>query len=161
MPVTEESRHELHERLRAVLGHEPATTLMEHLPPVGWADVATKDDIARLEQATKDDIARLEQATKAGIERLAHTTKHEITRLEHVTRQEIGRLEHESAMLRQEMSHRIDILDARFESAEQKVEAYGDKVRLEFHKGMNRQIFSLLGTNIAMFTLFLGAVKFL
>lgn len=150
MPVTEESRHELHERLRAVLGHEPATTLMEHLPPVGWADVATKDDIARLEQATK-----------AGIERLAHTTKHEITRLEHVTRQEIGRLEHESAMLRQEMSHRIDILDARFESAEQKVEVYGDKVRLEFHKGMNRQIFSLLGTNIAMFTLFLGAVKFL
>lgn len=49
MAITEQSRHDLYVRLEAALGTKEATTLMEHLPPVGWADVATKDDLANLE----------------------------------------------------------------------------------------------------------------
>jgi hypothetical protein len=45
MAITESSRHQLYQRLEEVLGAEQATTLMEHLPPVGWADVATKRDL--------------------------------------------------------------------------------------------------------------------
>ena len=45
MTIDERSRHELYARLRDALGEEAATTLMEHLPPVGWADVATKRDL--------------------------------------------------------------------------------------------------------------------
>ena len=45
MAIDERSRHELYVRLEGVLGPEAATTLMEHLPPVGWADVATKRDL--------------------------------------------------------------------------------------------------------------------
>ncbi len=37
-------------RLEEVLGPEPAETLMEMMPPVGWADVATKRDLDALEQ---------------------------------------------------------------------------------------------------------------
>jgi len=33
-----------------VLGADEGITLMELLPPVGWADVATKQDLALLEQ---------------------------------------------------------------------------------------------------------------
>ncbi len=50
MAITEQSRKDLYQRLEDVLGDEPATTLMEHLPSTGWRDVATKDDLAQLEE---------------------------------------------------------------------------------------------------------------
>jgi hypothetical protein len=49
MAISEERRHELHNKLVEVLGRAEAATLMAHLPPVGWADVATKHDLAELE----------------------------------------------------------------------------------------------------------------
>lgn len=58
MAIDERSRHELFMRLEKVLGREHATVLMEHLPPVGWADVATKRDLDHLE-------ARLEARLQA------------------------------------------------------------------------------------------------
>jgi hypothetical protein len=48
MSVDERARHELHARLDELLGPEPAGTLMSYLPPVGWADVATKRDLDAL-----------------------------------------------------------------------------------------------------------------
>ncbi len=49
MAISEDSRHQLHTRLEQVLGREEATVLMEHLPPVGGADVATTRDLEQLE----------------------------------------------------------------------------------------------------------------
>ena len=60
MVVDERSRHELYRRLEEVLGPDAATTLIEHLPPVGWADVATKHDLAGLEQRMDLRFARVE-----------------------------------------------------------------------------------------------------
>jgi hypothetical protein len=45
MTIDERKRHALYERLDEVLDDEHADTLMELLPPVGWADVATKQDL--------------------------------------------------------------------------------------------------------------------
>jgi len=50
MAISEESRHQLHNRLDVVLGPAEASTLMAHLPPVGWADVATRHDLVALER---------------------------------------------------------------------------------------------------------------
>ena len=45
MTITNEDRYALQERANSVLGREHAATMMELLPPVGWADVATKSDL--------------------------------------------------------------------------------------------------------------------
>lgn len=50
MALDERARHELFLRLEQILGRNPAETLMEMMPPVGWADVATKRDLDALEQ---------------------------------------------------------------------------------------------------------------
>ena len=50
MAIDERARHELHRKLEEVLGADEAATRMSHLPPVGWADVATKHDLAQLEE---------------------------------------------------------------------------------------------------------------
>jgi len=46
--LTEEGRHRLHTSLTEAIGADAANTLMEMLPPVGWADVATKRDLDHL-----------------------------------------------------------------------------------------------------------------
>ena len=48
--MTEERRLELYEAMKEKLGVNPATTFMEAMPPVGWADVATKRDLDALEE---------------------------------------------------------------------------------------------------------------
>lgn len=52
---TDDDRRRLYDALEHSLGHDPASILMAHLPPVGWADLATKGDVAEL----KGDIGEL------------------------------------------------------------------------------------------------------
>ena len=48
MPVDDRTRMNLHRKLEAALGREEADTLMAHLPPVTWNEVATKEGVATL-----------------------------------------------------------------------------------------------------------------
>jgi hypothetical protein len=43
--ATEAGRHLLYEKISTEWGQEYAEELMSYLPPVGWADVATKHDL--------------------------------------------------------------------------------------------------------------------
>jgi type II secretory pathway component PulF len=51
--ATEAERHDMHEGLRKILGEPVADTLMEHLPPMGWGDVARKQDVERIASTLK------------------------------------------------------------------------------------------------------------
>lgn len=59
MVVDERARHALYRKLEETIGAEEATTLMEHLPPVGWADVATKSDLAVLRNELRGESGEL------------------------------------------------------------------------------------------------------
>jgi hypothetical protein len=53
MAIDERARRRLYDALiRSFGAEEEATTLMEYLPPVGWADIATKEDLRNHEQRT-------------------------------------------------------------------------------------------------------------
>ena len=57
MSTNDKARLELHRRLESVLGAEEAMTLMSHLPPVTWDQVATKDDLRVLEASLRSEIS--------------------------------------------------------------------------------------------------------
>ncbi len=72
MVIDEASRYKLRQRLDEVLGDEEANFLMEYLPPVGWADVATKSDLESLKYSTKRDIDSLKDAMTRDMKSLKH-----------------------------------------------------------------------------------------
>ena len=64
-----------------ILSEEAADTLMELLPPVGWADVATKTDLQHLRDELKGDIHHLRVATKTDLQHLRDELKGDIQNL--------------------------------------------------------------------------------
>ena len=56
MTITESRRFVLHRALRDQFGASVADTLMEHLPPTGWGDVARQSDIESLRVNLKNEI---------------------------------------------------------------------------------------------------------
>ena len=81
MSITEASRFQLRTAIGQILSEEAADTLMELLPPVGWADVATKTDIQHLRDELKSDINSLRVATKTDIQHLRDELKSDINSL--------------------------------------------------------------------------------
>jgi hypothetical protein len=57
---TEAARHRLYEKVKKQWGQDNADELMSYLPPVGWADVATKQDLAILDAKIDSKIGRLD-----------------------------------------------------------------------------------------------------
>ena len=45
MAISESERLDMHLKLKDVLGEQVANTMINHLPPSGWSDVARKSDM--------------------------------------------------------------------------------------------------------------------
>ncbi|MXZ31311.1 MAG: hypothetical protein F4Z22_10855 [Acidimicrobiia bacterium] len=66
MTPTETQRHELRTALGDVLAEAQVRTLMESLPPMGWQELATKSDLAALEErvGVRLDVLRTDLGAK-------------------------------------------------------------------------------------------------
>ena len=113
MSISQAKRTELHQELREKLTVDTADTLMEHLPPGGWGEVATKSDIESLRVATKTDIELLRVATQRDIAELKAAAQQDIAELKAATQADIAELKAETqsefALVRKD----LQLLEAR------------------------------------------------
>ncbi|MGH8895956.1 MAG: hypothetical protein ACRDZ4_02770 [Egibacteraceae bacterium] len=109
MTVDERARHELFGRLEDVLGAEHAVTLMEHLPPVGWADVATKHDLSAEVGLVRRDLAAVEERLNLRIDGVRQE-------LDSKLGSEIGSVRHEIGALEQRLGADIGALGQKLDS---------------------------------------------
>ena len=72
MSITEASRFQLRTAIGQILSEEAADTLMELLPPVGWANVATKTDLQHLRDELKTNIQALQLSFETTLEKRLH-----------------------------------------------------------------------------------------
>lgn len=67
MAISEHDRYEMHKWLVDNAGEQVAETLMAHLPPVGWADVATKRDLEHLGDTLRLEMRADSNALRADV----------------------------------------------------------------------------------------------
>jgi predicted nucleic acid-binding Zn-ribbon protein len=106
MSTNDKARLELHRRLDSVLGAEEASTLMSHLPPVTWDQVATKEDLRALEANLRAEIS----VSASGLKTEMADLRTEMADLRTEVRTELAGVRTEMAHLRTDL--RTEISDA-------------------------------------------------
>ena len=148
MAPSKAQRLQLYEELVKKFGDEPAMTLMESLPPVDWHELATKDDLAALEERVN---ARFE-VVDARIDTGLGGVRGEVAALRVElgaridtglagVRGEVAGVRGEVAELRGEMSAmnaRFEVVDARFDAVGDRIDKGLADLRGEMKLGMAR-----------------------
>ena len=81
MTSTENDRRIPHSALEAACGPRPAEILMEHLPPAGWRDLVTKDDLVLARSGIQLEIEKFRSEVHLELEKLRTEVQIEIEKL--------------------------------------------------------------------------------
>ena len=142
MSISEADRHQLVRLLSEAITPQGAALLMEHLPPVGWADVGTKRDLDALAALTKRDLDAHAAVTKKDLD--AHA------------RWFTAALQEQGASLRSEMAEQgaslrsdVAVLAERFEATDAKIDASKYEVLATLRQDMLLQTRTFVLANVA------------
>ena len=82
MSVDDRNRNDLYRRLEAVLGAEEANTLMAHLPPTTWRELATRADVEHLGIALRAEMHGLATELRSEMQSLRTELRSEMQALD-------------------------------------------------------------------------------
>ena len=148
MATDETSGYALHRRLDEVLGPEHATALMERLPATDWTSVATKQDLAAMQDRIDARFERVD-ARFEGIDARFDRVDARFERIE----DQLERVESRLGLL----EHRVGPdLDQRFEAFASELRS---DFRLELARHLHTMTFTVLTAIIALGGVLVAAVK--
>jgi hypothetical protein len=151
--IDEHQRYQLHQALDTTLGPENAATLMAHLPPVGWADVATKHDLNVL----RNDLHAVEERLGLRITAEIASVRTEFADLRGELHTEIadlrGELHTEIAGVRTELHTEIAGVRTELHEGIAGVRTEIAGVRTELHKGLRNMTITCVGATTALVSL--------
>ena len=142
MSITDRQRLKLLRTLETVIGPEDASTLMDHLPPVTWANVATVDHVSAIgDQTTKtlrSEMQVLSTQLRSEMSELRVELRSDMTALSNQLRNEMNQLG-------TELRGEVNQLGIQLRS---EIDQHGSRLEAAIERGFRRQILALgtLGT---------------
>ena len=128
MAMTETQRTTLYGQLTDAIGQEAARTLMEQLPPSGWDQVATKDDVKASERLLQRELKASEKLLQRELKASEKMLRGELKETE-------GRLTAQIADSEMRQGARIDETNVRIDETNVRID--GTNVRID---GTNARI---------------------
>ena len=147
MSSGEADRLTLHQTLRGLMPENVADILMAHLPPVGWSNVATKDDINLLRMEMNQRFTLVDEKFKQ-IDPRFTTTDERFKQIDARFDQIDARLDRVDSRLDQ-IDARLDRVDARFDRLETKIDQLASMKRYVITTGISLAAL-ILGMGVPM-----------
>jgi predicted nuclease with TOPRIM domain len=120
---SEAERFTLHQTLRTLMPEAVADTLMSHLLPAGWSDVARASDIDALRTDTAQHFGNMRAETQQQFDNVRAETQ-----------QQFDNVRAEITLLRSDTKEKFDKVDARFERIDQRFEQLEARLEVRFDK---------------------------
>jgi ABC-type phosphate transport system auxiliary subunit len=157
MATTEHARRRLYQRLNELIGPDEADTLMELLPPTGWADVATRHDLAHQTEIMSARFDRLVADTTARFDRIdARFAQNDarFAQLDDSLEARFGQIDARFAQIDARFAQLDDKIDARVAQLDDRIEArFGqldDKIDAHAQVAEGRLMTEIAGVRIGL-----------
>jgi head-tail adaptor len=154
MTVDEGSRRRLHDRLEEVLGIGHGDVLMEHLPPAGWGEVATRRDLDQLAATTRHELTALEQRLSHRLDRMDDR----FTRFAEQVDERFARVDERFARVDEQFDGRFARVDEQFAQLEERfarqtaeiTAAFRGEITTAMTLQIRQTVFAIVGVLLAV-----------